>query len=930
MVNYISRALTAFIRKRNRTLALAITLALGLSAASPMPALAADIQTGVPTTITPSIGPGIGANGTVVGFGGQEWWVIGYNGSGVYSQQYTATLLVKGNNPYSNTAFRSQNGGVYEGTYTNPSDYANSTLANYLNSVNVLETFDTREQARIIARTLTSADGIGGVNVPNQKLWALSTDERDAINNVPTLAYGYNWWFRSYYDSNRVFILGGNGSDQNYYNALAEIAARPAFNLDLTTVLFTSAASGANVKPSAVGSLAAANAPTGAIKFTFRDYALATPTLTLAGTTNNTDEIRFGYTGATTGTNQYVSCVLEQSGVMKYYGKLADCVTSGSGTLSIPISGLAPGSYDLKIFSEQANGDNLSDFAGTSVTMKLAVLDDAGTVSNFGGTVDNDAPALTAGTANRTSDAAATVKFTSGEAGTYFYTIASVAPANAAAVKAADGSAGVGIGTSETSITITSLTAGAKTIYIVVEDAAGNLSDILAVDIPAYITAPNAPTIGTATAGNGQATVTFTAPTNDGGSAITGYTVTSSGGQTATGTASPITVTGLTNGTAYTFTVTATNSVGTSTASAASNSVTPATVPDAPTIGTATAGNGQATVTFTAPTNDGGSAISSYTVTSSGGQPATGTASPITVTGLTNGTAYTFTVTATNGEGTSTASAASNSVTPATVPDAPTIGTATAGNGQATVTFTAPTNDGGSAISGYTVTSSGGQTATGTASPITVTGLTNGTAYTFTVTAANGVGTGAASAASNSVTPTAPIIVVPNPDPAPDPTIYVTGVRLNLTSLEGKVGDDGVELIATVSPRFATDKNVRWSTSDPLVATVTFYGLVNFVGAGTATITVITLDGDYTAECVVTVGTDTGIEDVDSALKVYFHGNTLHVSSPATETIEVYSFSGERIFSARKDAGEASFTVPTSQKAVIVRGSSGWTKKMGN
>jgi hypothetical protein len=88
--------------------------------------------------------------------------------------------------------------------------------------------------------------------------------------------------------------------------------------------------------------------------------------------------------------------------------------------------------------------------------------------------------------------------------------------------------------------------------------------------------APDAPTIGTATAGNTNASVTFTAPSNIGGGAITGYTVTSSpGGFTGTGASSPITVTGLTNGTSYTFTVTATNAFGTSTSSAASNSVSP-------------------------------------------------------------------------------------------------------------------------------------------------------------------------------------------------------------------------------------------------------------------------------------------------------------------------------------------------------------------
>jgi uncharacterized protein (TIGR02145 family) len=129
----------------------------------------------------------------------------------------------------------------------------------------------------------------------------------------------------------------------------------------------------------------------------------------------------------------------------------------------------------------------------------------------------------------------------------------------------------------------------------------------------------------------------------------------------------------------------------------------------------------------------------------------------ITVSGLTNGTAYTFTITATNAIGTGAASAASNSVTPATVPGAPTIGTATAGDTQASVPFTAPASNGGSAITLYTATSTpGGKTGTVSgpgSGTITVTGLANGTAYTFTVKATNSVGTGAASAASNAVTP---------------------------------------------------------------------------------------------------------------------------------------------------------------------------------
>ena len=97
-------------------------------------------------------------------------------------------------------------------------------------------------------------------------------------------------------------------------------------------------------------------------------------------------------------------------------------------------------------------------------------------------------------------------------------------------------------------------------------------------------------------------------------------------------------------------------------------------------------------------------------------------------------------------------------------PGAPTIGTATGGNAQATVTFTAPSDTGGSAIIGYRVTSTpGGITATGSSSPITITGLTNGTAYTFTVAAQNSTGYGPESAASNSVTPAAGRILVLSP-----------------------------------------------------------------------------------------------------------------------------------------------------------------------
>ncbi len=184
-----------------------------------------------------------------------------------------------------------------------------------------------------------------------------------------------------------------------------------------------------------------------------------------------------------------------------------------------------------------------------------------------------------------------------------------------------------------------------------------------------------------------------------------------------------------------------------------------ATVPAAPTI-SSTFSNGinQASFSFT-PGSDGGSAITSFTVTcTASGQTtrtATGPASPLTVTQLSNGVTYACTVTATNAIGTGPPSNTINVTTASnvTVPGAPTISSAAVGNGQATITFVAPANTGGAIIISYTVTC-GSFVSSGPSSPITVTGLSNGTTYSCMVAAVNSAGTGAQSAAI-AVTPAA-------------------------------------------------------------------------------------------------------------------------------------------------------------------------------
>lgn len=356
----------------------------------------------------------------------------------------------------------------------------------------------------------------------------------------------------------------------------------------------------------------------------------------------------------------------------------------------------------------------------------------------------------------------------------------------------------IGIGTASP-ITVTGLTNGQTYSFTVVaKNIRGESAESSALTgTPGAV--PSAPSNVTAVGGNEGATVSFTPSASDGGYPITGYRITTIPGD---GSESPISVdvdadktsgivTGLRNGQYYQFKVVAMNAWGTSMEAQTSAWTHLGTEPAAPTGLVASAANAMAIVAFDEP-DSGGYPITKYRVTAwSGEDPAAlaeGASSPIEVTGLHNGIAYTFTVEAYNEIGWSAPSDHSDSVAPIAVPDAPTNVSAAAGNATATVTFDAPANNGGSPITGYRVTAAPGgaqlELDADDERKATFTGLTNGTAYTFTVVAINANGSSAASGPSAAVTPRAPAQPAPSAGGGAAPTLsYKLNVAIGAESL---------------------------------------------------------------------------------------------------------------------------------------------------
>ena len=304
------------------------------------------------------------------------WRVIGYDGSGVTSSKGDITLLAAGAMgviPFVDTILNNE--------------YAPSNLKATIDAL--AEKLTTEENAAVKKRTLTSGsydgentDCVAGGQVDNAVFWPLSAKEAIAVNNdLRALNPAHpnwvdsGWWLRSPgSDKYRLAVVRSEGSVQ--YSGFSVLifnnhrTVRPAFNLNLNSVLFASAAVGG--KPD--GGLAEVSKYSGnEWKLTLldsrRNFAVTEKTVSAAPD----DTVTLNYKGATTGKNEYISVILADNNGAQYYGRVAQ-PTAKSGTVEIKIpSDIAPGDYTMKVFSEQYNGDCKTDLASAFADVTLTV-----------------------------------------------------------------------------------------------------------------------------------------------------------------------------------------------------------------------------------------------------------------------------------------------------------------------------------------------------------------------------------------------------------------------------------------------------------------------------------------------------------------------------------------------------------------------------
>ena len=304
------------------------------------------------------------------------WRVIGYDGSGVTSSQGDITLLAAGAMgviPFVDTILNNE--------------YAPSNLKTAIDALAAKLT--TEENAVVKKRALTSGsydgentDCVAGGQVDNAVFWPLSTAEAFAVNNdLRALEPAHPnwvttaWWLRSP-GSNKyhLAVVTSDGSVQYSGHTILIFnnhrTVRPAFKLNMNSVLFASAAVGG--KPD--GGLTPIPEYSGnEWKLTLldsrRNFAVTEKTVSAAPD----DTVTLNYKGATTGKNEYISVILADNNGAQYYGRVAQ-PTAESGTVEIKIpSDIAPGDYTMKVFNEQYNGDCKTDLASAFADVTLTV-----------------------------------------------------------------------------------------------------------------------------------------------------------------------------------------------------------------------------------------------------------------------------------------------------------------------------------------------------------------------------------------------------------------------------------------------------------------------------------------------------------------------------------------------------------------------------
>ena len=304
------------------------------------------------------------------------WRVIGYDGSGVTSAQGDITLLAAGAMgviPFVDTILNNE--------------YAPSNLKTAIDALAAKLT--TEENAVVKKRALTSGsydgentDCVAGGQVDNAVFWPLSTAEAFAVNNdLRALEPAHPnwvttaWWLRSPgSDKYHLAVVSSDGSVQYSGHTILIFnnhrTVRPAFKLNMNSVLFASAAVGG--KPD--GGLTPIPEYSGnEWKLTLldsrRNFAVTEKTVSAAPD----DTVTLNYKGATTGKNEYISVILADNNGAQYYGRVAQ-PTAKRGTVEIKIpSDIAPGDYTMKVFNEQYNGDCKTDLASAFADVTLTV-----------------------------------------------------------------------------------------------------------------------------------------------------------------------------------------------------------------------------------------------------------------------------------------------------------------------------------------------------------------------------------------------------------------------------------------------------------------------------------------------------------------------------------------------------------------------------